>query len=75
MSPNRFAANSTFKKLIPVRLPSGLLRLATRPSLTGSSETMKTIGIVLVAALAANATGGPAGATSHSHPPTNKFVS
>src|SRR5215468_5272471 len=29
------------KKLIPVRLPPGRLRLATRPSLTGSSATPK----------------------------------
>jgi hypothetical protein len=29
-------------------------RLATRPSLTGSSLTMKTIGIVAIAALAAS---------------------
>ena len=43
------------KKLIPVRLPPGRARLATRPSLTGSSATLKTIGIVVVAALAANA--------------------
>src|SRR5260370_13756427 len=32
-------------------------RLATRPSLTGSSVTPKTIGIVAVAALTANAAG------------------
>ena len=43
------------KKLIPVRLPPGRARLATRPSLTGSSPTTKTMGIVVVAALAANA--------------------
>jgi hypothetical protein len=30
-----------------------------RPSATGSSPTVKTIGIVVVAALAANADGGP----------------
>jgi hypothetical protein len=43
------------KKLTPVALPPGLARLATRPSLTGSSGTVKTMGIVAVAALAANA--------------------
>src|SRR5262249_21386511 len=47
--------NSTVKKLIPVRLPPGRARLVTRPSLTGSSGTPKTMGIVVVAALAANA--------------------
>ena len=46
------------KKLIPVRLPPGRARLATSPSSTGSSPTMKTIGIVVVAALAASAAAG-----------------
>ena len=43
------------KKLTPVRLPPGRLRLATRPSWTGSPPVAKTIGIVVVAALAASA--------------------
>jgi len=55
---NRFAANSPTKKLIPVRLPPGRAKLETRPSLTGSSPELKTMGIVVVAALAANAGGG-----------------
>ena len=54
-SSSRFAVNSVLRKLIPVRLPLGRAWLATRPSLTGSSATTKTIGIVVVAALAANA--------------------
>src|SRR6516165_629406 len=53
--PNRLATISADKKLMPVALPSGRARLATRPSLTGSSATPKTIGIVVVAALAARA--------------------
>ena len=40
---------------MPVALPPGRARLATRPNLTGSSPTPKTIGIVVVAALAASA--------------------
>src|SRR5262245_27869395 len=56
---SRFAANSVLKRLIHVRLPSGLARLDTRPRLTGSWDTMKRVGIVVVAALAANAAGGP----------------
>src|SRR5262249_23538123 len=40
-SSNRFAVNSPVKKLTPVRLPPGRARLATRPSLTGSSATTK----------------------------------
>ena len=50
------------KKLIPVTLPPGRARLATRPSLTGFSLTMKTMGIVVVAALAAIAAGVPVAA-------------
>src|SRR5262249_46890428 len=41
--------------LTPVALPPGRLRLATRPTLTGSSPVVKTIGTVVVAALAARA--------------------
>ena len=43
------------KQLTPVALPPGRARLATRPSLTGSSAELKTIGIVVVADLAARA--------------------
>jgi hypothetical protein len=43
------------KKFIPVALPPGRARLATKPSLTGSSLTPNTIGIVEVAAFAASA--------------------
>jgi uncharacterized membrane protein YhaH (DUF805 family) len=52
-SSSRFAANSVAKLLIPVTLPPGWARLATRPSLTGSSPLLKTIGIAVVTALAA----------------------
>src|SRR6266545_3938449 len=40
-SSSRFAANSALKILIPVRLPPGRARLATRSRLTGSSAMMK----------------------------------
>ena len=56
-SSSRFGANSAFKLLTPVRLPPGRLRLATRPSFTGSKPTRNTIGMVVVAALAATAAG------------------
>ena len=46
-SSSRFACNSPPRKLIPVRLPPGWARLVTRPSLTGSSLTAKTTGIVV----------------------------
>src|SRR5262249_51561659 len=45
-SSSCLATSSELKKLIPVRLPSGRARLLTRPSRTGSSETMKRTGIV-----------------------------
>src|SRR5262249_48360476 len=60
-SSSRFAANSVVRKPMPVRFPPGRARLATRPTLTGSSPVMKTMGIVDVAALAANVEGIPAG--------------
>ena len=60
------ATTSWTKKLMPVALPPGRARLATRPSLTGSSPTPKTIGIVAVAALAASAAAG-AGRGDHGH--------
>src|SRR2546430_4448724 len=50
---SRLAVSSALTKLIPVALPPGRAMLATRPSLTGSSGTPNTIGIVEVAALAA----------------------
>jgi hypothetical protein len=50
--PSRLATTSEEKKLTPVGLPPGRAKLATRPNLTGSSATPKTIGIVVVAALA-----------------------
>ena len=51
-------------RLIPVTLPPGRLRLATRPRSTGSSVNSETIGIVAVAALAAIAEGSPPTETS-----------
>jgi hypothetical protein len=51
------------KKLIPVALPPGRDRLSTRPSLTGSSPALNTIGITLVAAFAASAAGMLGGVT------------
>jgi hypothetical protein len=44
----------------PVRLPAGLLRLVTRPILTGSPPVLNTIGMVAGAALAARAAGDAA---------------
>ena len=50
---SRFGVTSTFVWVTPVTVPPGLFKLATRPSLTGSPETAKTIGIVVVATAAA----------------------
>src|SRR5271166_1104760 len=43
-----FGTTSTFSEVTPVMLPPGRPRLVTRPSLTGSSPTTKTVGIVVV---------------------------
>ena len=51
--PSRLAIRSVTVKTTPVRLPPGLLRLATRPVLTGSKPVVKTVGIVPIVALAA----------------------
>ena len=65
-------ASSTLKKFTPVTLPPGRLRLATRPDLTGSAPTAKTIGIVAVAALAASAAALPSG-DDHGDLPANQI--
>ena len=62
-STSRFGTNSALKKLIPVKLLPGRARLVTRPSLTGSSLTRKTMGTVVVAALAAQTDAVPPAAT------------
>ena len=72
-SSSRFAANSPAKKLIPVRLPPGRARLATRPNLTGSSAAIKTMGIILVAALASSADGTPPHRSNRGDLPANQF--
>jgi hypothetical protein len=51
--PEPFGGEVGQEKLIPVALPPGRLRLATRPIFTGSAPVTKTRGIVAVAALAA----------------------
>ena len=52
-----FRRQLTPNVVTPVRLPPGRFRLATSPSATGSTAVTKTIGMVLVAAFAANAPG------------------
>src|SRR5215470_6770411 len=63
---NRFGAIPWFDCVTPVTLPPGRLRLGTRPSCTGSPPSSKTIGMVVVTALAARA-GGVLVAANHSH--------
>jgi hypothetical protein len=48
-SPSRFASSSELTVVTPVRFPPGRLRLATRPSCTGSAVLSKTIGIDVIA--------------------------
>src|SRR5262249_54034172 len=59
--PSRFASIWFVKKLTPVRLPPGRLRLATRPDLTGSAPIANTMGMVEVAAFIASAETSRAG--------------
>src|SRR5207249_8613822 len=54
-SPSRFASIWFVKKLTPVRLPRGRLRLATRPDWVGSAPIANTMGMVEVAAFMATA--------------------
>ena len=54
----RFCPSGPVIKVRPVALPPGWFKLATRPAATGSRPTMKTIGMVVVATLAASAAGG-----------------
>src|SRR5262245_16409958 len=62
-SSSRFGCTSAFSDVTPVMLPPGRARLVTSPIATGSDATSKTIGIVVVAALAASAAGVLPGAT------------
>ena len=55
---NRFAVSSALILTTAVVLPPGCLKLATKPSLTGSPPPWKTIGILSVAAFAAFHTAG-----------------
>ena len=52
-SASALAPSSALNALEPVKLPPGRLRVATSPNCTGSLATPNTIGILVVAALAA----------------------
>src|SRR5207253_2187564 len=54
-SSSRFPMSSGFMTLSPVRFPPGRARLATNPAPTGSALDAMTMGMVLVACLAARA--------------------
>ena len=55
----RFGPISMPIMVVPVTLPPGRLRLATSPASTGSPPAVNTIGMELVAALAASGDGSP----------------
>ena len=59
-SPSRLEPMSVVSKVTPVTLPPGWFKLATRPSLTGSSAEA-TMGMRALAALAASAGADPPG--------------
>src|ERR1043166_2641869 len=56
-SPSRLASSSGPRTVMPVTLPPGRARLATRPLRTGSPTEAMTTGMVDVACLAAKAPG------------------
>jgi hypothetical protein len=58
ISSSRFAASRATRAVMPVTFPPGRARLVTRPSCSGSSGMLNTIGIVVVAILAAIAVPG-----------------
>src|SRR5262249_40706707 len=60
---SRLGAASVYDAVTPVILPPGRLRLATKPSLTGSPAMPKRIGMLEVAFLAAGSDRLPANAT------------
>jgi hypothetical protein len=62
-SSRRFAVNAVVRTAAPVAFPPGRLRLATRPTSTGSPPDRNTIGIVAVADFAARAVAVPPVAT------------
>ena len=64
-APAALPITSAIKKLIPVALPPGRARLATSPSLTGSSATAKTIGIVVGRRLGGERRSGAPGRGDH----------
>jgi hypothetical protein len=55
----------------PVVLPAGRLKLATRPRCTGSTATLKTIGMVAVAFFAAIAAFNPYATSNAARSPTS----
>ena len=59
VSPTFSCLARSLKKSCPVTLPPGRARLATRPKATGSPGVTITIGMAVVAPLAANAGGPP----------------
>ena len=71
--PTRFAKGALLNKLMPVTLPPGRLKLGTKPSWTGSMTAVKTIGIVVVAALAAISEGVPPDGDEHVDPQANEI--
>src|SRR5712691_10767806 len=72
---SRFASSSVLKLVIPVAFPPGRLRLATRPSLTGSPPPVKTIGMVAVVALARHGRNAAAACGNHGHMTANQIGS
>ena len=74
-SSSRFGSSSPSNAVTPVRLPLGRLRLVTIPSLIGSPPIWKTMGIVVVAFLAARAAARLFAKITGTRRPTNSAAS
>jgi hypothetical protein len=74
-SSSRFGETSRLVWVMPVMLLPGSFKLATRPSWIVSAPVSKTIGMVLVAALAASAAGVEVAAITVTCRCTSSFAS
>src|SRR5262249_3091480 len=72
-SPSSFGPRSEFNAVRPVTLPPAWLRLLTEPVCPGSWAVVKTIGIVVVAALAAARCRGAEGRDDDGHTTVNQI--
>ena len=69
---SRLGASVLYRKVVPVTLPPGRLRLETRPSLTASPPIENTIGMVAVAGFGGKWRRRALDRNDHGHPAANQ---